>query len=72
MADYYVRMVELPINVKGVTVKNSDGSFDIYINSLLCPDKVQEALIHELKHVKKDHLYDDIKSIEVVEYEASI
>ena len=72
MADYYVRMVELPINVEGVTVKNSDGSFDIYINSLLCPEKVQEAFIHELNHVKKDHLYDDIKSIEVVEYEASI
>ena len=72
MDNYYVRMIELPINVKGVTVKNSDGSFDVYLNSLLCPEKVQEALIHEQNHVIKDHLYNDIKSIEAVEYEAII
>lgn len=72
MADYYVRMIELPINVRGVTIKNSDGSFDIYINSLLSPTKAKEALIHELTHVKKDHLYNDVKSIEVVEREANI
>ena len=41
MIDYYLRLVDLPRSVEGVSVPNNDGSFDIYINALLSPARRQ-------------------------------
>ena len=60
MIDYYVRPVALPRRVEGVTVPNDDGSFSIYINSLLPEDRQQNVLRHELEHIKKEHFYIDM------------
>lgn len=60
MNDYYVRITELPDRVGGVSVPNNDGSFDIYINSLLPPGQQQETLEHELEHIRREHFYLDI------------
>lgn len=68
--DYFVHLVALPTHINGITVPNSDGTFEIYINANLCQKRQHEALEHELKHIKKDHFYDDIKPIETVENEA--
>ena len=57
MTDYYVRLVELPIRVEGVTVPNSDGSFSMYINSLLSSERRDAALQHELEHIQREHFY---------------
>ena len=57
MNNVLVREIELPITVEGVTVKDSNEDFNIYINSLLSPDKKAEALDHELRHVQCDHHY---------------
>ena len=60
MIDYYVRPVALPRSVEGVSIPNDDGTFDIYINSLL-PDELRErALEHELRHLKAEHFYLDM------------
>lgn len=69
--EYYVRLLDLPPAVEGVTVPNDDGTFDIYINALLPEERQQEKLAHELEHIRKDHFYNDIKSIVEVECEAS-
>ena len=55
MIDYYMRLVELPRRVEGVSILNDDGSFDIYINSLLSPQRRQEVLEHELSHIRREH-----------------
>lgn len=68
--DAYVRFIPLPLEVEGVTTPNPDGSCDIYINCLLCVEKQREALLHEVGHVVKDHLFDDEKSLEDKEKEA--
>lgn len=60
MTDYYLRLVELPRKVEGVSVLNDDGSFDIYINSLLPPRRRQEVLEHELAHIRREHFYLDM------------
>ena len=60
MTDYYLRLVELPRKVEGVTVPNDDGSFDIYINSLLSPQRRREVLEHELAHIRREHFYLDM------------
>lgn len=70
MNEFYVRYVELPYTVKAVTIPNTEGDFDIYINSTLDEVQQHKALTHEIKHIKKDHFYTDTKPIEVVEDEA--
>ena len=60
MIDYYVRYVSLPRKVEGATVPNDDGSFDIYINSQLSPEKRAQVLRHELRHLKAEHFYLDM------------
>lgn len=60
MIDYYVRLVPLPLAVEGVSVPNDDGSYDIYINSLLPPSRRDETLEHELRHLKREHFQLDM------------
>lgn len=70
MEDFYIRTVKLPGSVRGVTIPNDDGTFNVFINSSLSPECSNDTLEHELNHIKKDHFYDDTKSIEAVETEA--
>lgn len=60
MIDYYVRLIALPVRVEGVTVPNSDGSFSIYINSVLSEQKRSAVLEHELRHIMAEHFYLDM------------
>lgn len=69
--EYFVRLLDLPPSVEGVTVPNDDGTFDIYINSLLSEERQHEKLAHELEHIRKDHFYNDIKTVREVEAEAN-
>lgn len=58
MQDIFIRGLELPAKVKGVTVIDNDSNFNIYINTLLCADIQRQAVRHELIHIKRDHFYD--------------
>lgn len=69
MTDYYVRLVELPIRVEGVTLPNSDGSFSVYINSLLPDERREEVLRHELRHIASEHFYTEMP-VEFMERQA--
>ncbi len=69
--DYFVRLADLPAKVEGVTIPNDDGTFDIYINALFCEEKQQEILEHELRHIRRDHFYNDILPIQEIEREAN-
>jgi len=67
---YFTRYVALPSAVKGVTVPNDDGSFSIYINSAL-PDAQQRATLdHEVRHIVRDHFYNDRATVAEVETDA--
>ena len=50
--DHYVRVVELPAAVRGVTVPNDDGTFSVYINALYDDESQRETLEHELASLK--------------------
>ena len=67
MDNVLIREIELPATVEGVTVKDTEGNYNIYINALLSPEKKQETLEHELRHIQCDHHY---KSTAVAEDEA--
>ncbi len=54
---YFVRYLDFPATVEGVTVPNDDGTFDIYISRHLSDDRRRECLEHELRHINLDHFY---------------
>ena len=55
--DYFVRVVELPPAIRGVTVPNDDGTFSVYINAIYDTETQRSTLEHELKHLARDHFY---------------
>ena len=57
--DYFVRYIQLPPSIEGVTVPNDDGTFDIYINQCLSKERQQDSLAHELEHLRSEHFYRD-------------
>lgn len=69
MIDYFVRLVELPLRVEGVTLPNSDGSFSVYINSRLDEPRRAEVLRHELRHIEAEHFYSELP-VEYIERQA--
>ena len=52
--DYIIRYIPLPPRIKGMTVKDSEGFFNIYINQGLseCDRRITAA--HELSHISRD------------------
>lgn len=67
--DINVRYVILPQTVEGVSIPNTDGTFDIYINDLFCDEKKKAILQHEVEHLHKDHFYIELP-IGAIEAEA--
>lgn len=67
MEEVIVRLIDL--TVPGVTVLDEDGNYNVYINARLSFDERKKALAHELRHIKKDHFFDD-RTIAELEKEA--
>ncbi|MBQ7397318.1 MAG: hypothetical protein IJW09_00665 [Clostridia bacterium] len=69
MGDIFCRVVELPHTVNAVTVIDSDGNFNVYVNALLSIEEQRRAFDHEKRHILKDHFYSH-KPVEECEDEA--
>ena len=61
-----VRLIDLPVKIKGVVSYSQDGTPNIYINSRLSIDQQRKAYLHELEHIHNDDAYND-KTISAVE-----
>lgn len=69
--DYFLFFMDFPhMGVPGVIASNSDGTANIYINTLYCEEVQRRAIKHELRHLVKNHFYVDTMSIEEKELEA--
>lgn len=51
MNEYCIRFIPLPTTLKGITVEDSSGFYNIYINSSLSYEEQQKAIKHEISHV---------------------
>ena len=52
MNDIFIRYTdELPLSVLGLTKPDSNGDYNVYINSRVSKNKQSEAIHHELKHI---------------------
>lgn len=69
MNDYIVRYIDLPCTVKGVTVMDKDGFYNIYINSQLSFEEQKKAVHHELHHIARedfDNMYVPLEEVEAM------
>lgn len=64
--DYCVRFIDLPLTTKGMTVEDSNGFFNIYINENLSAEQQQKALEHEMMHINRGD-FDNKKSLHEAE-----
>ena len=70
METIFIRGVQLPPTVKGVTVTDADGNYNVYINLLLSDEAKHIAVHHELIHIKKHH-FENFDPVIVNELEAN-
>lgn len=66
MDNYRIRYIDLPCTVNGLTIEDADGFYNIYINSKLSVDRQNEAIRHELSHIKRND-FDNKKSLQEAE-----
>lgn len=54
MDDVFLRYVSLPTTVKGLTVQDETGNYNIYVNTRLTYEANQQILQHEIKHIENN------------------
>ena len=66
MNEIYVRLLSLPMTIRGVTVTDEEGDYNIYINSSHTPDQQKLVLKHEMTHIERNDFasFSDIFEIE--------
>ena len=69
MDEICVRVINLPASIKGVTVRDADGNYNVYINAQLSPDRQSSTLRHEMTHIERGDFdsFDDIFKIEDID-----
>lgn len=69
MNEVYVRFIKLPDTIRGVTVTDKNGDYNIYINSNLSQDKQKQVIKHEMTHINRNDFdrFQDIFEIEDID-----
>ena len=60
MNDIIVRLMPLPVGVRAFTLPDSDGDYNIYLNSCLSFEQQRRSLHHEQMHIRRGDFYKDI------------
>lgn len=64
MNDIIVRSKDMPVGIKGVTLLDEAGDYNIYINSRLSMVTQHKAYLHELTHIRRNDFYNDLSIFE--------
>ena len=64
MDEIIVRQVDMPTDIKGMTVLDDDGNYNIYINDRLSHDMREKVYQHELTHIERGDHYRDANIFE--------
>lgn len=70
MIDCTVRIIDLPVTVRGLVAEDETGWPSIYLNARLSREMQRKVLRHELKHIADDDLYNTRPITEVERREA--
>jgi hypothetical protein len=69
MDDVFVYIIAMDPLVKEQVVSNPDGTFTIFINDYLSPERRLKAYNHALLHIKNGD-FDKRKDVDIIECEA--
>lgn len=64
MNDFIVRLVPLPSSIRGFTIPDENGDYNIYLNDQLFGDELNDAYDHEVEHIENGDFYDDIRTVQ--------
>ena len=53
MDEIYTKMISLPTTIRGYTVRDNNGDYNIFINARISREAMLEAYRHELKHINR-------------------
>lgn len=57
MDNVIIRIIDLPYGVGGLTVKDSEGDYNVYLNARYSFDRRVTFFRHELEHIKNGDFY---------------
>ena len=57
--DIIVRYISLPVSVRAFTVPDSQGNFNVYINSSLTFEQQRKSFEHEMCHIENGDFFRD-------------
>ena len=60
-----VRYIPLPVSVRAFTVPDSQGSFNVYINSSLSFEQQRKSFEHEMCHIENGDFFRDEEAVEI-------
>lgn len=69
MDDVFVHIISMDPLVKEQVVANSDGTFSIFINDYLSPERKAQAYNHALSHIRNGD-FDKRVDVDIIEHEA--
>lgn len=67
--DYFIYLIGLPSTCYGLAVLNDDDTYTILINKDMPREKQEEAVLHELNHIRLGH-FQSSEPISQKEWEA--
>ena len=70
MNDIIVRLVDVPVDVKGIVKEDSNGDYNIYLNARYVLEQQMMTYLHELAHIELGHLHSS-RPVEEIEEEAN-
>ena len=59
-----VRVLDLPYKIRGYVREDSEGDYNIYINSHYSVEEQRKILAHELSHVSRGDFTNDLSILE--------
>lgn len=62
----FVREIKMPLTIRGFTVPDANGDFNIYINKDLSDAAKRKSLEHEKSHIRRNDFQKEL-SVKLIE-----
>lgn len=59
MDSIIIRIIDMPLSLRGATVKDENGDYNMYLNARLSDEERVKAYRHEIEHIRQGHFYQE-------------
>ncbi len=50
--------------MRGVTIKDHEDNYNVYVNTNLCQKAVEATIAHEMVHINRNHFYNEQTAVQ--------